>query len=43
MSTTGSMLTFTVPLDAPDSLYYYCDVHPNMGGSITIQSLGSVS
>ena len=43
MSTTGSMLTFTVPLDAPDSLYYYCDVHMNMGGSISIQSLGSVS
>ena len=43
MSTTGSMLTFTVPLDAPDSLYYYCDVHMNMGGSITIRSLGSVS
>ena len=43
MSTTGSMLTFTVPLDAPDSLYYYCDVHMNMGGSIDIETLGSVS
>ncbi|MEC8722717.1 MAG: hypothetical protein VXX59_02800, partial [Candidatus Thermoplasmatota archaeon] len=43
MSTTGSILSFTVPLDAPSSLYYYCDVHAGMGGSISIQSLGSVS
>ena len=43
MSTTGSILTFTVPLDAPSSLYYYCDVHAGMGGSVSIESLGSVS
>ncbi|MEC7665259.1 MAG: baseplate wedge protein, partial [Candidatus Thermoplasmatota archaeon] len=42
-STTGSILSFTVPLDAPSSLYYYCDVHAGMGGSISILSLGSVS
>jgi len=43
MSTTGSILSFTVPLDAPSSLYYYCDVHSGMGGSVSIESLGSVS
>jgi hypothetical protein len=43
--TQGStgLLTFTVPLDAPDTLYYYCQNHGSMGGEISIQSLGSVS
>ena len=43
VSTTSGVLTFTVPLDAPSSLYYYCDVHSGMGGGINIVSLGSVS
>ena len=43
VSTTSGVLTFTVPLDAPSSLYYYCDVHSGMGGAINIVSLGSVS
>ncbi len=40
---SNGLLTFTVPLDAPDTLYYYCQNHGNMGGEISIQSLGSVS
>jgi len=40
---SNGLMTFTVPLDAPDTLYYYCQNHGNMGGEITIQSLGSVS
>ena len=43
VSTSAGVLTFTVPLDAPSSLYYYCDVHSGMGGGINIVSLGSVS
>ena len=40
---SSGLMTFTVPLDAPDTLYYYCQNHGSMGGEITIQSLGSVS
>jgi hypothetical protein len=40
---SNGLLTFTVPLDAPDTLYYYCQNHANIGGEISIQSLGSVS
>ena len=40
---SSGLLTFNVPLDAPDTLYYYCQNHGNMGGEISIQSLGSVS
>jgi hypothetical protein len=29
-------ITFTVPMDAPDTLYYNCQFHPNMNGTITI-------
>jgi len=43
VSTSGNMMSFTVPLDAPNTLYYYCQNHSNMGGTISINSLGSVS
>jgi hypothetical protein len=29
-------LTFTVPMDAPNTLFYHCSEHLNMGNSITI-------
>ncbi len=29
-------ITFTVPMDAPATLYYYCSIHPIMSGTITI-------
>jgi len=40
---SNGLLTFTVPLDAPDSMYYYCANHAGMGGLIVIDSLGSLS
>mgnify|MGYP006230256707 FL=1 len=37
----GTTLTFIVPMDAPDTLYYQCTAHPAMFGTITILSQGS--
>ena len=34
---------FDVPAYAPDTLYYYCQIHPGMGGTIQIKTLTSDS
>lgn len=34
--TSNGTITFTVPVDAPAMLYYYCSVHAAMSGTITI-------
>ena len=39
----GAILTWNVPFDAPDQLYYQCTSHPNMSGSIKILSYSSGS
>ena len=37
----GVTLTFVVPMDAPDTLYYQCTSHIGMFGTITVLSQGS--
>ena len=39
----GTTLTFLVPMDAPDTLYYQCTAHPSMFGTINIVGGGSAS
>jgi plastocyanin len=34
--TSNGQLTFTVPLDAPSILYYNCEFHSSMRGTINI-------
>ena len=36
----GQTLTFVVPMNAPDTLYYQCTAHPAMFGTINILSQG---
>jgi hypothetical protein len=32
----SGIITFTVPMDAPATLYYYCNIHPIMNGTLMI-------
>jgi len=38
---TDRVVTFTVPSNAPNSLWYYCTAHSGMGAAITIQDSGT--
>lgn len=37
--TEQGTVTFTIPNNAPSTLYYYCEVHSNMGGQINIRNV----
>ena len=43
MATGNGTVTFTVPEDAPDILYYQCAFHPRMGGVLNIVSGGTAA
>ena len=38
---TGTTLTFVVPMNAPDTLYYQCTAHTDMFGTINVLTQGS--
>ena len=40
-STYQRVVTFAVPSNAPNTLYYYCPNHSGMGAAITIQDSGN--
>ena len=33
---SGAKVVFTIPEDAPDTLYYYCTAHANMGAKLSL-------
>ena len=39
--TATNVLTFVVPMNAPDTLYYQCTAHPAMTGTINVLTQGS--
>lgn len=39
---TNAYLKYTVPSNAPTTLYYFCGVHAGMGGTITVSQYSSV-
>ncbi len=39
---SGATVTFAVPLDAPDQLYYYCIIHRGMGGGVTVYNISII-
>ena len=39
--TATNVLSFVVPMDAPDTLYYQCTAHPAMTGTINVITQGS--
>jgi len=39
---SGAKVTFSVPHDAPDTLYYYCTNHSGMGGAVTVYNISVV-
>jgi hypothetical protein len=38
----SGIITFAVPYDAPSTLYYACQIHPSMQGTINISDVGPV-
>jgi hypothetical protein len=38
--TSTGILSFTVPSSAPDTLYYICEFHASMSGTLNIQNFG---
>lgn len=39
--TTNGTIAFTVPMDAPSTLYYICQFHHAMSGTLSVVSMGS--